>query len=222
MSPEALILAVSAIVRPTSTAAVVAMLSTRRPQQLLVAYVLAGLAFSIAIGTLVVVLLHGFGPAGSHEAGRRLIGTALGVVALCYAGAVWVGWLPRPRAETAHPATTWMRRHMQDLSPSNAAAAGVLTHLPGLVYLTALNAIVGDATSTLDSIVQVVVYNAIWFSMPVVALVVSVHRPSEMRDLLTRMTSWARRHRRAITVVFFGALGAYLLVACGPVGPLPG
>ena len=218
MSPEALILAASAIVRPTSTAAVVAMLSTRRPQQLLVAYVIAGLAFSIAIGTLVVVLLHGFGPAGSHGAGRRLIGTALGVVALCYAGAVWIGWLPRPR-ETAHPSTTWMRRQMQDLSPSNAAAAGVLTHLPGLVYLTALNAIVGDATSTLDSIVQVVVYNAIWFSMPVVALVVSVHRPSEMRDFLTRMTSWVRRHRRAITVVFFGALGAYLLVACGPAAP---
>jgi uncharacterized protein YjeT (DUF2065 family) len=222
VSPEALILAVTAIVRPTSTAAVVAMLSKRRPQQLLVAYVLAGLAFSIAIGTLVVVLLHGFGPSGLPRAGRRLISTALGVVALCYAGAVWIGWLPRPRAETALPSTTWMRRQMQDLSPSKAAAAGVLTHLPGLVYLAALNAIVGDATSTLNGIVQVVVYNAIWFSMPVVALVVSVHRSAEMREFLARMASWARRHRRAITVVFLGALGTYLLVAGAPPGPRPG
>jgi hypothetical protein len=192
------------------------MLSTRRPQQLLVAYVLAGLVFSLAIGTLVVVLLQGFGPEGSPLAGRPLISTALGAVALCYAGALWIGWLPRPRDETAPPSMTWLQRHTQDLSPSGAAAAGVLTHKPGLVYLSALNAIVGDATGTLNGIVQVAVYNAIWFSMPIVALVLSVHRPTELREWLAQMTSWARRHRRPIMVVFFGALGTYLLVAGAP------
>ena len=100
MSPEAFVLALTAIVRPTSTVAVVAMLSTRRPQQLLAAYVLAGLVFSIGIGTLVVVVLQGFGPASSSSAGRPLINTVLGAVALCFAVAVWIGWLPRPREES--------------------------------------------------------------------------------------------------------------------------
>ena len=67
MSPEAFVLALTAIVRPTSTVAVVAMLSTRRPQQLLAAYVLAGLVFSIGIGTLVVVVQQGFGTASSGD-----------------------------------------------------------------------------------------------------------------------------------------------------------
>ena len=57
MSTEALVLALTARVRPTSAAAVFAMLSTPRPQRLLVAYLVVGLGFSLAVGTLVVVLL---------------------------------------------------------------------------------------------------------------------------------------------------------------------
>lgn len=216
MSPEALVLAATTIVRPTSTAAVVAILSTWRPQQLLMAYALTGSAFSVTIGTVVVVLLQGFDPARAPWAGRPLVGTALGAIALCYAAAVWIGWLPRPREEAPIPSPTWMRRRLRDLSPSSAAAAGVLTHLPGLVYLAALNAISDDATGTADGIAQVLVYNAIWFSMPVVALVLSVHRPAQVRERLTRTTSWGHRHRRSIMVVFFGGLGTYLLVGGAP------
>lgn len=215
MSLEALILALSTIVRPTSTAAVIAMLSTPRPQKLLVAYVLAGLVFSLVVGTLVVVLLQGYGPAGSPLAGRPLIDEVLGAAALCYAVAVWIGWLPRSRDESAPRSTTWMHHRLQDLSPSGAAAAGVLTHLPGLVYLAALNAIVSESTGQLNGVVQVVVYNALWFSMPIVALVLSVHRPTESRERLAQLTSWARLHRHVITVVFFGGLGTYLLVSGG-------
>src|SRR5438270_199841 len=84
---------------PGSAAAFVAMLSTRRPQQLLVAYVLAGAVFSVAIGTVVVVLLKGFAPGRSPWPGHPLVGTALGALALGYAGAVWIGWLPRSGEE---------------------------------------------------------------------------------------------------------------------------
>jgi hypothetical protein len=76
VSPEALVLALTTIVRPTSTAAVVAMLSTRRPRQLLAAYILGGLVFSLAVGMLVVVLLQGFSPASSPPAERPLIDSA--------------------------------------------------------------------------------------------------------------------------------------------------
>ena len=189
------------------------MLSTRRPQQLLAAYVLAGLVFSIGIGTLVVVVLQGSGTASSSSAGRPLINMVLGAVALCYAVAAWIGWLPRRREKKTTPSSpTWMRRHLQDLSPSRAAVAGVITHLPGLVYLAALNAIVGDARSPLNGIVQVLVYNAIWFSMPIVALVLSTHHPTVARECLAMVASWTRRHQQMIMVVFLGSLGTYLLV----------
>ena len=208
MSTEALVLALTAVIRPTSTAAVVAMLSTRSPQRLLVAYILGGLAFSLAVGMLVVLLLNGLGSA--RTSGRPLVDTVLGAGALGYAATVGLGWLPRDGRVPG--SSSWMRRGLQRLSPTGAAAAGVLTHLPGLVYLAALNAIVGSATGALDGVVQVVIYNAIWFSMAIVALVMSVYRPTLPRECLDEMASWARRHQRAIIIVFFGALGAYLLV----------
>jgi spore maturation protein SpmA len=57
----------------------------------------------------------------------------------------------------------------------------------------------------------VLIYNAFWFSLPIVALVMSVYRPSVTRDLLERGTAWARRHERTIIVVFCGILGIYLM-----------
>jgi hypothetical protein len=105
-----------------------------------------------------------------------------------------------------------MRRRFKDLSLSRAAAAGMLTHLPGLVYLAALNAIVGAATGIANGVLQVVVYNVIWFSVAIVALVLSVYRPTVSRDLLEHIASWTRRHLRVIIVGFCGALGGYLIV----------
>lgn len=212
MSLEALLLALTAIVRPSSTAALIAILSARRPQRLLMAYVLAGAAFSLAVGWLVVVAVQGFGPTASSATRRPLIDDALGVAALSYAAAVGIGWLPRPRDTSTTASPTWMRRRLQDMSRSGAAIAGVLTHLPGLVYLAALNAIVSVSTGTLNAAIQVLVYNAIWFSMPIAALVLSVHRPTESRERLAQLTAWGQRHRRVITVLFFGGLGTYLLV----------
>jgi hypothetical protein len=98
------------------------------------------------------------------------------------------------------------------MSRSGAATAGVLTHLPGLVYLAALNAIAAGARGTANGVLQVVVYNGIWFSVAIVALVLSVYRPTVSRDFLERVISWTREHQRVITVGFLGALGGYLVV----------
>jgi hypothetical protein len=215
VSPEALVLALSAVVRPTTAAAVLAMLSTRRPQRLLTSYILAGIAFTLTIGVLVVVILHGLGPERSN-AGRPVVDIVLGALSLAYAGAVGVGLLPRP-AKTApadrHRSGSWMQRRLADMSPSGAATAGVLTHLPGLVYLAALNAIVGSASGPLNGVLQVAVYNAIWFSLAIVALVMSTYRPAVSRDSLERAAAWTRRHRRTIILAFCGTLGVYLLVS---------
>lgn len=215
MSTEALLLALTTVIRPTSAAAVVAMLATPRPPRLLWPYILAGMAFTLAVGTLVVVLLAGISSTTGSSRERPVVDTVLGVVAIAYAVAAWFGVVPRRRVRTdgdGPPSrSARMRRRLQDLSPQGAALAGVLTHLPGVVYLAALNAIASSAPGTLDGLVQVVVYNIIWFSVAVVALAVSVHRPSVSRDLLESITVWARRHQRVIIVVFCAVLGAYLI-----------
>ncbi|GEL19779.1 GAP family protein [Pseudonocardia asaccharolytica] len=217
MSIEALVLALTAVIRPTTVGAVFAMLRARHPQRLLMGFLLAGLAVSLAVGILVVVTLQGLTSSGPLAATRPVLDIALGAGALAYAVGTWTGALPRRRVGEPSGSAMWMRRRLQDLRPSGAAMAGVLTHLPGLVYLAALNAIASSATGTADGIVQVVVYNAIWFSLPIVALVLSVHRPNVSQDLLDRTATWSRRHRRVLVTVFFGALGGYLVVT-GVVG----
>lgn len=212
MSIEALVLALSAIVRPTSVAAVYAMLSTRHPQRLLLAYLLAGLTFSLAIGILVVALLRGLTSVSPSSATRPTLDIALGVASIGYAVATLLGWLPRRKAEASSDSTTWVRRRLQNLSPSGAGAAGVLTHLPGLVYLVALNAIAASTTVIVVGLAQVIIYNAIWFSLPIAALVLSVYRPAVSRSALEELSSWARQNRKLLVVLFFGGLGAYLIV----------
>ena len=212
MSTEALVLALTTVIRPTSAAAVFAMLSTPRPQRLLVAYIVAGLGFSLAVGTLVVVLLGGLQSTRASSAVRPLLDLVLGTCALGCAASAWIGWLPRSRPRGSAEPDSWLRRRLTDMSRSGAATAGVLTHLPGLVYLAALNAIAASARGTANGVLQVVVYNGIWFSVAIGALVLSVYRPTVSRDFLERVISWTRDHQRMITTGFFGALGGYLVV----------
>ena len=227
MSPEAVLLALTAVIRPTSAAAVFAMLSSPRPQRLLVAYIVAGLGFSLAVGTLVVVLLGGLQSTRVSSEVRPLLDLVLGICALGGAVSAWIGWLPRSRprgpverdsveGDSAEP-DSWLRRRLRDLSPSGAAATGVLTHLPGLIYLAALNAIAASGSGFAGGVLQVVLYNCIWFSLAIVALVLSVYRPTVSREFLERFIAWTRKHLRVILIVSFGAVGGYL-VAVGMVG----
>jgi hypothetical protein len=214
VSPEALLLAVSAILRPTALAALFAILATRGPGRLLTAYLVGGLVFTLAVGALVVTLLQGLNARTATTTSRPVLDVVLGVAALAYAVMAWARvqspW-PTTRQERPPDEPTWMQRRLQKLTVRGAAGAGVLTHLPGLTYLAALNAIVAAASGVVDGLIQVLVYNAIWFSTAIVALVLAAHRPHLAREVLERLVAWIRAHRRPITVVFFGVLGGYLL-----------
>ena len=88
----------------------------------------------------------------------------------------------------------------------------MLTHKPGLFYLAALNAITISTSSNTNRIVQVALYNAIWFAMPVAALALATRRPAELQDFLRRTTEWVWRRQREIMITAFGLLGVYLIV----------
>jgi len=48
------------------------------------------------------------------------------------------------------------------MTATRAGLIGVVTHLPGRVYLAALEAVVGAAATPLGAAAQVVAYNVIW------------------------------------------------------------
>ena len=213
MSIQALFLSLTAVVRPSTLAAVLAMLGARRPRPLLATYITVGLVFSVGVGVLVVFVLGGVGSSDAQSVHRPVVDIVLGVCCLGYAVLAGSGVLRRREPAASGRGATWVHRRLQDLSPRAAGIAGILTHLPGLVYLAALNAIAGSQSGPLGHAVQVLVYNLIWFALAVVALVLSVYRPEVAQDLLERLVDVVRRHERTILVGFFGALGAYLVVS---------
>jgi hypothetical protein len=217
VSPEALVLALSTVIRPTSAAAVFAMLAAARPSRLLLAYVITGFAFSAGIGVVVVILLSGWIGTEAPDEVRAVVGIVLGAVSLGYAAGLLSGRVQQPVPDandnTLAPAEgSWLDRQLADMSVARAAVAGVLTHLPGLFYITALNAIMNSTSSIANQILQVAVYNAIWFSLPAAALVLATRRPVELKDLLRRVTGWVARHEREILIAAFGSLGIYLVI----------
>ena len=141
--------------------------------------------------------------------GRAVLDIVLGAAALGYSAGTWTGRLHGKAKE--NPGESWLQRRMHHLTPPVAAVVGVVTHLPGIVYLAALNAIVGSAQGPANSVLQVLVYNALWFSLAIVALVLSVYRPTVSRDMLERGTAWARERQRIIVAVFCLLLGLYLV-----------
>jgi hypothetical protein len=88
---------------------------------------------------------------------------------------------------------------------------GLATHLPGLVYLAALNAISAAATKPVGAVAQVVTYNVIWYSVGIAAFCVSVFRPAAAKDLLEKANAIVGRHGRSIVVTLFGLIGVYLI-----------
>jgi Sap, sulfolipid-1-addressing protein len=207
MSTEALALALVSIVRPTTAAAVWAMLVGSRPRRLLTVYLVAGLAVSLPVG-IGVVLLAGdtFTPRRGADI-RGVLLLSLGVAALLAALAVQLGWRERFRSDQPDAA-----REPRRLTPRAAATAGVVTHLPGVFYLAALGAIAGTGAAAGGAVLQVVVYNAVWYSPAIVALGLCLFGAVPSADRLAGPLDWVRGHVDAILTVSFALVGVWLVV----------
>jgi hypothetical protein len=213
VSIEAVILALASAIRPsTSLAAVYALLSTSRPRELLAPYIALGFTVSAGIGILVVTGLHGVDLPGGKSQFTAIVNLAAGVAALGFAAGVWSGRVSAPRRRRPADEPSWPVRMLRRPSLKVAAAAGVMTHVPGLFYLVALNAIAADQPALGQAIVEVLIYNAIWFSVPIAAFVFARRRPADAEDLMTRMNDWGRRNQQVIAVVLFAVVGAFLIV----------
>lgn len=179
---------------------------------MVVAYLVAGLTFSVAVGVLIVAIFYG---AGIDYRGTdvysaiELIG---GVAALGFAVGVAAGRTQLPaRHEGAGEGSAIIRR-LRNPSVTTAAVAGVATHLPGLFYLLALNAIVAGRGSLVVEVLEVLLFNAIWFGAAIASVVIFLLRPGVARRALARLNGWARRHTRTITVLAFAMAGSYLAI----------
>ena len=191
MNTEALVLAVASIVRPPTAAAVWAMLVGARPRRLLTACLIAGVVVSLTSGVGAVLVVGGVLSPPAVSARRATVLMVLGAVALLLAVAILLGRVRRLRPERPPGA-----RRSHRMSPAGAATTGVVTHLPGVLYLAALSAIVATGATSGGAILQVVVYNLVWFSPAIAALVICLWGAIPAADRLAGPVAWGGHTRR--------------------------
>jgi hypothetical protein len=200
----------------TSLAAVLALLKTSQPQRPLAFFIAAGFAWSWTIGLLVVGGLHGADVAVGGSTLSAVLDVAFGAAALGFAAGLQRGWVePRPRRRSSPSGTgtaSRISRRLRNPSAGVAAAAGVATHLPGLIYLVALNAIASGSPGPLDAALQVAIYNALRFMVPLASLVLVLVRPGVAVVYLEAATAWVRRHEHGVLMTGSLVLGGYLVV----------
>ena len=206
MSPESILLAIVNALRPTGVAAVYALLSTRRPRRLLVAYIAVGFAWSFAVGILVVVALEGVKVETGSSTANAVVSLGLGAAAAGFAAGIATGRVETP---SPGPSTGQSRvsRALRNPTLTVAAGAGIATHLPGLLYLLGLNSISEPSPGLAVGTLNVLIFDAIWFAIPIAALAVALRRPEAARAALDRGSAWARRHERPLAMVVFAVVG---------------
>jgi hypothetical protein len=212
MIADVIVLALASAARPAGIAALYALLSAAHPRRVLVAYLVAGATFSVAIGVLVVTIFKG----AEIDYGGTDLDSAIellaGVAALGYALGVGSGRRQPPSRDQGAAHRSAIIGRLRNPSVTTASVAGVATHLPGLFYLVALNAIVAEDRSLVAGVFQVLLFNGIWFGAAIASVVLFLLRPGAARRGLGRVNVWARRHARGTTALVFAAAGFYLAI----------
>ena len=183
MSPEAILLAIVNALRPTGAAAVYALLSTPRPRRLLIAYIAVGFEWSFAVGILVVGALHGVKVETGKSTANSVVSLGLGAAAAGFAAGIATGRIETPSfGRSTGQGQSRVSRALRDPTLAVAAGAGVATHLPGLFYLLGLNAISETGPGLAVGAVNVLIFDAIWFAIPIAVLAVALRRPGRPRE----------------------------------------
>jgi cytochrome bd-type quinol oxidase subunit 2 len=210
---EIFVLALASTIRPTSLAATYALLSHDSRRSLMCAYVAGGLAFTVTFGLAVVFVFQGIHVGSGSGETKGVADIIGGGVALAFGVAFLTGRVTLRERREAPASRSRLRTRLDErLSLRTAALAGPVTHLPGLFYLIALNVIVAHEPRVPRGTVAVATYNAVWFALPILALVACIARPDAARDVIGSVEGWARRHARTITLVVSFGVGTALVV----------
>jgi hypothetical protein len=210
---ELILLALVTAVRPTAVAAIYTLVSAPSPRRLMSVYVIAGMAFTITFGLIVIVAFKGIQIHSGTSRTTAIAEIIGGVLALTAGALVLTGHIRGPaRRDEPRPSGRWSSMLDRHLTTRTAAIAGPATHIPGLFYLIALDLIVASQPAVLESVILVLIYNAVWFALAIIALAICIVRPEAARGLIETLEASARRHARTIILVIWFGVGITLLV----------
>ncbi len=214
MTIELILLALATAIRPTSLAVIYALLATGSPRRLMAAYVLAGLAFTITIGLLVIWAFSGIDIRSGSGPAKGIAEILGGSVAILFGVLVLTRRIGSGRpVESPRPPGRWNDLLERHLTLRAAAVAGPATHIPGLFYLIALNLIVARDPTVPRGVLQLLIYNAVWFALPLAALAICLTRPDIARNAVGSLQALAKRNARTIVLTISFGVGAAMIIS---------
>jgi hypothetical protein len=213
MTVQVILLGLASSIRPTSVAAVYALLSADAPRRLMAVYVVTGLAFTVGFGLLAIFVFSSIEVSAGSERTKGIAEIVGGILVLTFALGVLTGRVGEGHGTDApEPKRRWNKLHPRRLTVRIAALAGPVTHIPGIFYLIALNIIIAYHARAPRRLLEVLTYNAIWFAIPLCALAVCIVAPDRARESVAALQRWTREHLRAILLVVSFGLGIALVV----------
>ncbi len=214
MTIQIILMALASAVRPASLVAVYALVREQRPARLMVAYVAAGLAFTVTVGAAVIFVSSGIELHAGTNRTKAIAEILAGVLAIGVGVAVLAGRIRVGAVANGRPALgRGERLQHRKITMRTAALAGPATHIPGLLYLVALDLIVSQEPDVPGGLLEIGIYNAIWFALPIVALAACIANPSAGRTLVDKVQEWAGARVRTIVLVICFGVGVWLVTA---------
>jgi hypothetical protein len=101
MTIEVMLLALASTVRPMSLAAVYALAGSEAPRRLMLIYIIAGLAFTIGFGLLVIWAFSGVSTHSGADRPKGIAEIVSGVAILIFAALLITGRVGGPHADDA-------------------------------------------------------------------------------------------------------------------------
>ena len=208
---------------PALLAMVVLILARPNARRLLIAYYLGGLTISFVAGALI---LEAFKAGHAVGASNRSVSPGVDIFAALLALVIfWVLLTGRDRglrerrerrkevkaAKNGHSRDPWSARVLERESLGLTFAVALVLNLPGAMYLVALKDIAESKAGTAQTVLWVLLYNLIMFTLIEVPLLGYIASPEATKRRVAAMNAWLGGHGRQIAMGLCASAGAFFL-----------
>jgi Sap, sulfolipid-1-addressing protein len=216
-----ILLALAACFYPTLLAGVILILGRPRPLRMLMAFLIGGLAISVAAGVLIINALEGSGAVDrANHSTKPIVAIVAGTVSLLVAWGVWSGRVNRGlqrhertrRRPTDPHKPSVVSRTLSRGSITMAFLAGLVLNLPGVWYLNALTEIAKADPSGASALLQILLFNVIMFALVELPIVAYLVDPQGAAERVNRFSAWVHDHSRQVAIALATGIGMWLIV----------
>jgi Sap-like sulfolipid-1-addressing protein len=202
----------TAMLNPTLLAATTLMLLLPSPKKLMLGYLLGALLTSVTLGLVIVFTLH---DSSAVDTAKRTVNPAVdlavGGLLLVVAVVLSRGSHQRKRPKKEKGPPRWQQA-LSSGSPRVTFAVGVVLTLPGASYLAALTAIDKLDYGTAETVLLVLMVNAIMLALLELPLIGFFVAPERTTVAVDRTKDWFSRNAQTVAVGGAAGIGSLLVL----------